>query len=73
MYVCAAGQELLQAPPQMTVLSSQAMPYPAAFQPQPGSVPGQLLPSNDYADLGEKSLCAECCAVPSRLWHASLD
>ena len=50
-----AGQELLQAPPQMTVLPSQAMPYPVTYQPQAGAVPGQMqvLQSNDYADLGE--------------------
>lgn len=48
-----AGQELMQAPPQMTVLSSQAMPYPVAYQPQPGAVPQQMMPGNDYADLGE--------------------
>ncbi len=41
-------------PPQMTVLSSQAMPYPVTYQPQPGSVPPQMLPGNDYADLGER-------------------
>ena len=47
---------MLQAPPpQMTVLSSQAMPYPVTYQPQPGSVPPQMLPGNDYADLGKRS------------------
>ena len=55
--VCNAGQELVQAPPQMTVLASQAMPYPLTFQPQPGAAPGQLMPSTDYADLGEASPC----------------
>ena len=49
---------MVQAPPQMTVLASQAMPYPLTFQPQPGAPPGQLMPSADYADLGEGSLCS---------------
>ena len=49
---------MVQAPPQMTVLASQAMPYPLTFQPQPGAPPGQLMPSADYADLGEGFLCS---------------
>ena len=56
----------MQAPPQMTVLASQAMPYPLTFQPQPGTAPGQLMPSTDYADLGEGSLCSTHGNQPSR-------
>ena len=57
-------------PPQMTVLSSQAMPYPVTYQPQPGSVPPQMLPGNDYADLGEHcKLLLDFSSAKLRLTH----
>ena len=66
-----AGQEIVQAPPpQMTVLSSQAMPYPVTYQPQPGSVPPQMLPGNDYADLGKRLPLA--CTFPHALFRIAL-
>ncbi|CAK0783742.1 hypothetical protein CVIRNUC_006941 [Coccomyxa viridis] len=61
------GQEMVQAPPQMTVLASQAMPYPLTFQPQPGAPPGQLMPSADYADLGGGGLLSGASAQDKNL------
>lgn len=59
---------MVQAPPpQMTVLSSQAMPYPVTYPPQQGSVPPQMLPGNDYADLGERSqLQSQRCSASTK-------